>query len=618
MNETREQGRIEFSRRISIETPEHVVLRLELAGMGSRMAAALYDFVLIVLLLFLVSAAFSAAETLTDWLQNWAGAALLFVWFALFWGYFALFEALGSGRTPGKRRLGLRVVMDTGHPLTLQAALIRNLVRLVDLQPFGAYVVGLLFVFFHRQHKRLGDLVAGTVVVHDRVEDFSLAPEPAFREPLDAGPPLLTDDEFALLDQFVARLDTLESEARGRLATGLLQRFQERMVDDVGTAGRSALSRPDSLLVRFHTEELTRRRAKTAVRQAAGMARRFVAGRQPAWESFRRQAFELERKGLRELSGTALTRFAAEYRTLAADLARARTYGVDLRVLGYLERAVSAGHNALYGLRGVRRLPLHHLLLADLPRAVYRTRWHVVAAALLFFAPGIVGYGLVRERPDIVHEILPDGMIARAEAGAYQRAAGRGYAEAPSPYLPMVASGIITNNIQVAFGAFALGITAGLGTVLVLAFNGVFFGAVLGMFANYGLASWILTFVAGHGVLELTAIFIAGGAGLLVAQAVVAPGDFTRRDALVIRGRTAIRLVGAASCLLLLAGIIEGFLSASAAPAAIKLGVSAASAVLVGLYVAAGRRSALARPDRDHDASVFPLQQHRGPAARVL
>jgi uncharacterized membrane protein SpoIIM required for sporulation len=190
-------------------------------------------------------------------------------------------------------------------------------------------------------------------------------------------------------------------------------------------------------------------------------------------------------------------------------------------------------------------------------------------------------------------QILPDVMIARAESGEYEQAAGRGYAETPSPYLPFVASSIITNNVQVAFGAFAFGITAGVGTVVVLAFNGLFFGAVLGLFANYRLAGWILTFVAGHGVLELTAIFIAGAAGLLVGRALVAPGDLARRDALVVYGRSAIRLVGAAACLLVVAGLIEGFVSASGAPAPLKLAVSAASVVVVVLYFAAGRRATL-------------------------
>src|SRR5207248_5742192 len=139
-------------------------------------------------------------------------------------------------------------------------------------------------------------------------------------------------------------------------------------------------------------------------------------------------------------------------------------------------------------------------------------------------------------------EVLPDEMNARARAGAGRRAEGIGYAEAPSMYLPVVASTIITNNVQVAFFAFAFGITAGIGTLLLLTLNGLFFGAVLGLFANYGLAGWLLTFVAGHGVLELTAIFIARGAGLLVARGLTAPGDPAPPDAPFPPGRGAARL----------------------------------------------------------------------------
>src|SRR5437899_12990765 len=152
---------------------------------------------------------------------------------------------------------------------------------------------------------------------------------------------------------------------------------------------------------------------------------------------------------------------------------------------------------------------------------------------MLSFHPAGTGYLAGLEISAISVEFLPDEMIARARAGAGRRAEGVGYAEAPSMCRPVVASRIITNNVQVAFFAFAFGITAGIGTLLLLTLNGLFFGAVLGLFANYGLAGWLLTFVAGHGVLELTAIFIAGGAGLPVARPLLAPGHLTRRDALV-------------------------------------------------------------------------------------
>ncbi len=187
-------------------------------------------------------------------------------------------------------------------------------------------------------------------------------------------------------------------------------------------------------------------------------------------------------------------------------------------------------------------------------------------------------------------------VLARAEAGAEQDAGGRGYAETPAMYLPLVASSIIANNVQVAFAAFAFGVTAGVGTVLVLAFNGLFFGAVVGAFANYGLAGWLLTFVAGHGVLELFAIFVAGGAGLVVARAVLVPGDYTRRDALAVRGRQAIQMLGGAVALLLLAGIIEGFVSASDAPAGVKYVVSAASLALLALLAASARQGLRGEP----------------------
>jgi uncharacterized membrane protein SpoIIM required for sporulation/uncharacterized RDD family membrane protein YckC len=518
----------------------------------------------------------------------WVIASLIFIYFAAFWGYFALFEALAGGRTPGKRRVGIRVVMDTGHPITFQAAVIRNLVRIVDAQPVASYGVGLVAVLVHPVHKRLGDLVAGTIVVRDRPEETSVSTlDTKEEDAIDAGAPVLTDEEFQLVDRLVQRLFDLPADVRGRFARDLADRLADRIPH--------ADPRPERFLRGLHASELAKRRAKSAARRgsggitASGTAQRFVAARQASWESFRAEAAQLERLGLRGLTGKRLVDFAARYREVAADLARARTYGADSRVLAFLERVVSAGHNALYGLRGVRRMPVGRLLMSDLPHAVYRARWYVTIAALLFVLPGIVGYALVRDQPDIVHEVLPDGMIARAESGALQRGAGRGYAETPSPYLPIVATGIIANNVQVAFGAFAFGITAGIGTVFLLVFNGLFFGAVLGMFANYALADWILTFVAGHGVLELTAIFIAGAAGLIVARNLVAPGDLARRDALVVGGRWAVKLVGAAACLLVLAGLIEGFLSASDAPATLKLAVSGASAALLILLWTAGR-----------------------------
>jgi uncharacterized membrane protein SpoIIM required for sporulation/uncharacterized RDD family membrane protein YckC len=577
-----------------VETPEYVVLELELAGIGSRAAAAIYDTIAVVLLFLLVGFGMGLARSLGARWGGWFGAVWILLGFVVVWGYFMIYEGLNNGRTPGKRRVGIRVVMDTGHPVTFGAAAVRNLIRLVDIQPGFTYLVGLLFAFFHSEHKRLGDIVAGTIVVRDRPDNLGLrfaAPPPAAEQQPELGPPELNEDEYRLLAQFLERADALQPAVRQKFIRELADRFRDRSTTPEAS--------PEVFLATLYAGELAKRRGKFGARQAAGRgpratmaAERFVAQKQDTWERFRAAAVEAERAGLTAFSGDEVVRFAANYREVAADLARARTYGLDARVLEYLERIVSAGHNALYGAQGSDRPSLRRLLFADLPGAVYAARAYVLVAALLFTAPAMAGFVLLRERPALMTRVLPAGMVARAEAGARQQAEGRGYAQAPSPYLPMMASGIIANNVQVAFLAFAFGITAGVGTVAVLALNGLFFGAVLALFANYRLAGWILTFVAGHGVLELTAIFIAGGAGLLVARALVAPGDLARRDALVIHGRRAIRMVGAAACLLLLAGTIEGFLSASDAPLAVKLGVSLASAALLALYFAAGARAA--------------------------
>jgi uncharacterized membrane protein SpoIIM required for sporulation len=378
---------------------------------------------------------------------------------------------------------------------------------------------------------------------------------------------------------------------------------RRRLVDELerrlGPRFPNRVPEPAIFLTELYRDESAKRRGVAAARRGEGPARRgsvadrFVVLREAGWEAFRQRASAIEEGGIRNTSGRELVAFAGAYREVAADLARARTYGVDPRVLEYLTRVVSTGHNALYGVRGVRRLRPRQFLLQSLPASVWEARRYVLAAFLVFVIPGLIGFFVVRLDPAAAESLLPDQMIARAATGGDQARAGIGYAEMPSPFLPMMASGIIANNVQVAIAAFAFGISAGIGTVLILSLNGLSIGATLGLFTNYGLAGWLLTFVAGHGVLELTAIFFAGGAGLAIARAVVAPGDLARRDALVVNGRLALRLVGAAAVLLLVAGAIEGFLSASPAPAALKVGVSAASAGVVGLLFLLGRKVAL-------------------------
>lgn len=323
------------------------------------------------------------------------------------------------------------------------------------------------------------------------------------------------------------------------------------------------------------------------------MVERLVARKEGRWNEFERLAERVARSGLDSLNAAELPDFAARYREIAADLARARTYGADAVVRLRLERLVAAGHNALYREERHTWRRLWRFIARECPEAVVVSWRYVTLAFLTFMLPAVAGFFLLRERPALAPELLPDVMIERAEAGAARQSAGKGYVETSAEERPLVASSIIANNVQVAFSCFAGGIFFGVGSLVLLAFNGLELGAISGHFANAGLLRYLWTFVIGHGVLELFSIWVAGAAGFLLGRALIAPGELPRRDALVLAGRTAMRLIGAVIVLLAVAGSIEGFVSSSEWPLAQRLVVSSASVVFLVLYLlnGAGRRA---------------------------
>ena len=161
-----------------IDTPEQVELRFSIAGIGSRFVAMLLDtmilyFALLLVVLIFVVFLSALGPELGDKLNNagmWFVAILILVVFAVYWGYFALFEAFWHGQTPGKRVMKLRVIKDSGRQITLFEALARNLLRAIDSLP-SIYLVGVITMLCNKRNKRLGDMVAGTIVVHERADE---------------------------------------------------------------------------------------------------------------------------------------------------------------------------------------------------------------------------------------------------------------------------------------------------------------------------------------------------------------------------------------------------------------------------------------------------------------
>jgi uncharacterized RDD family membrane protein YckC len=176
--------RSSYSDQLNIDTPEQVELQYNIAGVGSRFVAALLDYLiqvscyLLEILLFVLIASGAAASGAgkhngMDTAAKWFVAILIFLNFAFFVGYFALFEAYWRGQTPGKRVMKLRVLKDSGRQITLFEALARNLIRVIDYMP-SMYLVGVITMLCNKGNKRLGDLAAGTIVVHERLDEQSL------------------------------------------------------------------------------------------------------------------------------------------------------------------------------------------------------------------------------------------------------------------------------------------------------------------------------------------------------------------------------------------------------------------------------------------------------------
>jgi len=570
---------------LEVETPENVVLDYEVAGVGSRLHASVVDLLWLILSLvglLVLGALLSSAGVAT----GWAELVLVFGAILGFWAWFTFFEALREGQTPGKRSAGIRVVLDTGHPLTFSAAAARNLLRAIDLFP-PLLLVDALLVALHPRGRRLGDLVAGTIVVRDRpIESEIASGEPAAAEAEEElGVPQLEEPEFRMLREFMERAPTLTPELRDRFAT----RLAERIAGRIPPRAVSAFAQ----VSQAYQLELARRRSRFATTRTGkgGVAERFVARKSSRWAEFQQLADRVSRRGLNTLKAAELPDFAARYREVAADLARARTYGTAPGVRRQLERLVAAGHNALY--RDQRKtLPrLWAILMRECPAAVLRQWRYVVIAMLCFAAPLATGFLVLREQPALAQEVLPEGMLRRAEAGAERAAAGLGYYEAAEGEQPMAATFIISNNVRVAVLCFAGGALFGVGALVLLAFNGLAIGTTFGHFANLGLFGYIGSFVVGHGALELLAICVAGAAGLVLGKAMIAPGELPRGEALVIQGRTAVRMIGAVTFMLVLAGLIEGFISTGTGSLRLRVSVSAASLVVLLLYLYNGARN---------------------------
>jgi uncharacterized membrane protein SpoIIM required for sporulation len=285
--------------------------------------------------------------------------------------------------------------------------------------------------------------------------------------------------------------------------------------------------------------------------------------RQSHWARLETLVTRTGHNSVSALTAKELQELAVLYRQVASDLATVREDPSSPQLALYLNQLLGRAHNLIYMGRRPEPRDILGFYRRTYPAIFRATLTYSFAALVLFFAAAAAGFLACLADPGFQRYLLGNRMVETIERHQM-------WTQSILTIKPLASSTILTNNLTVAFTTFALGVTAGIGTVWMLVLNGLLLGVVSGACWQSGMSLAFWSFVAPHGVLELPAIFIAGGAGLILGQAILFPGWLTRRAALVRAGGQAARLVLGTIPLLVVAGIIEAFVSPTPLPAGVK------------------------------------------------
>lgn len=311
------------------------------------------------------------------------------------------------------------------------------------------------------------------------------------------------------------------------------------------------------------------------------MADRLIVRRRNEWA--RLEALLAERGGAD--SAVRTEELGWRYREASADLALARRAFPTDPATRYLNDLVERAHRKLYRgqQHGVRAIGQFYR--ETFPRLFRETYRYTVAAFVTVLVGFALAYIATFVRPSLAESFVPGG------SGVIETIKeGRTWFDTPPTERPFVSSFIMTNNIRVSLLCFAGGVLLGIPTIFVLLQNGLQLGSIAGLTQVYGIHGALWSFVAAHGFLELSVIFISGGAGLRVARGIIRPGLLSRRESIAIAGRSATLIACGCVPFLVVAGTLEGFVSPSGLPAGVKLAIGLMTAIALYSYlICAGR-----------------------------
>ncbi|MGA2988859.1 MAG: stage II sporulation protein M [Candidatus Korobacteraceae bacterium] len=305
--------------------------------------------------------------------------------------------------------------------------------------------------------------------------------------------------------------------------------------------------------------------------------------RKPHWEQLEALIRQCGSRGTANLTRSELRQFGLLYRQIAADLSILRQDATGAHYSRYLNQLLGRAHSIIYLGKKTSPRRLVGFFARDWPVLVWRMRPYIAVVMAVFLLCGVAGVLQTLHNPDFALQVLGPGMIESIERHEM-------WTQSIVAIKPLASSEIMTNNLAVCFATFAMGVTAGLGTLYMIAFNGLLLGVVGASCGMHGMSLSLWSFVVAHGSLEIPSIFLAGAAGLRLGTGLLFPGTLSRRESLRLAGTEAVKLELGTIPLLVVAGIIEGFVSPLAWNPAIRFALGAALFSALLTWISSGVR----------------------------
>lgn len=304
----------------------------------------------------------------------------------------------------------------------------------------------------------------------------------------------------------------------------------------------------------------------------------FLSTHSATWQQLENYCSKMTKGGLKKLSTTEIKDFLTLFKLTSHHLAYAKTHYENSQTIYYLNNLVSKCNGYVYTCPSFNLLAAIKSLFTSYSQLLRQKRFYILFAFGFFLFGSLLSFVMVLANPDNASLFLPASIVENVHSMSESTSSGVDVS------YPLMSSYVMTNNISVALKAFVYGITLGIGTAYILFANGLLLGGLSALYLLYGDSTYYWSLILPHGIIELTAIFIAGAAGFMVAKAFLLPGSLSRTHSLIKASKEAVSIIGGVIVLLIIAGIIEGFFTPLPISPIVKLLFAGFTALLLACY----------------------------------